>query len=499
MESILDRITTHPSHAVALSAPDKQHLTYGELSNLIQQTGGDLRILGMSAADRVAVVLPNGPTMAAAFVAIAPWCSIAPLNPAYTKEELAFYLQDLEANLLIADKSAMNAIEVAQNLGIKVVEIEESNTAGVFSLTGTGRSASPRDLDEISLILHTSGTTSRPKMVPLTERNLVSSATNIAKTLHLSTSDRCLNVMPLFHIHGLMAPILATLYSGGSVYCTPGFDVLRFFTWLEAAQPSWYSAVPTMHQAIVARAPRNADIVNRSNLRFVRSSSASLPPQVLQSVEETFKCPLVEAYAMTEAAHQVCSNPLPPEQRKPGTVGPRAGPDVALAHLSGFPEFLRPGREGQVVIRGPNVTPGYLNNPDANQRSFINRWFLTGDLGIFDEDGYLKITGRLKELINRGGEKIAPLEVDEVLLDHPSIGQVCTFGMPHPKLGEEVAAVVVLNEDCEEDVGDIRSYARTRLAEFKVPRTILFRSEIPKGPTGKVQRIGMAERLGIID
>ena len=272
-------------------------------------------------------------------------------------------------------------------------------------------------------------------MVPLSQGNLVASARNIVATLRLVPEDRCLNIMPLFHIHGLMAPVLASLAAGAEVVCSPGFDALRFFAWLAAARPTWYSAVPTMHQAILARAARNEEAVRESRLRFIRSSSASLPPQVMAELERVFDTPVIEAYAMTEAAHQMCSNPLPPAARKPGHVGPAAGPEVAIMDDGGQP--LPTGTEGEIVIRGGNVTAGYLNNPEANATAFHaeGNWFRTGDQGVMDGDGYVRVTGRLKEIINRGGEKVAPLEVDDVLLDHPAVRQACTFALPHPKLG----------------------------------------------------------------
>ena len=497
MQSILENLKQNDPTSVAISAPDRPDLTYGELINQIERIGSSLALLGLVGESRVAVVLPNGFAMAATFVALAPWCAIAPLNPAYTKEEFRFYLEDLNADAVVVANASDPAAEVASELSIRVLELSEGEHAGAISLGESGENAKNRDLGATSLILHTSGTTSRPKMVPLSEKNLCQSAQNIVRTLHLTPRDRCLNIMPLFHIHGLMAPVLATLCSGGSVYCSPGFDVLKFFSWLKDATPTWYSAVPTMHQAIVARAPRNEDVISNANLRFIRSSSASLPPQVLHRLEDVFGSPVVEAYAMTEAAHQMCSNPLPPKERKAGTVGPAAGPEVRISSPEKL-QFLDTGEEGEVVIRGENVTSGYIANPEANEKNFTDGWFRTGDLGIMDVDGYVKITGRLKELINRGGEKIAPLEVDEVLLDHPAVAQACTFAVPHEKLGEEVGAIVVPKDGSEPDVRSIQEYARTRLAAFKVPRTIIFREDIPKGATGKVQRIGMAERIGLI-
>jgi acyl-CoA synthetase (AMP-forming)/AMP-acid ligase II len=301
--------------------------------------------------------------------------------------------------------------------------------------------------------------------------------------------------MPPFHIHGLIAAVLATLEAGASVVCTPGFDAMKFFSWLSEFKPTWYTAVPTMHQAILARAARNPEAAAASRLRLIRSSSASLPPQVLAELERVFQAPVVEAYGMSEAAHQMASNPLPPQVRKPGSVGPSGGPEIAIMNEAG--DLLAARETGEVVIRGENVTAGYENNPEANRTAFTNGWFRTGDQGFLDEDGYLHLTGRLKEIINRGGEKISPREVDEVLLDHPAVAQVVTFALPHEKLGEEVAAAVVLASGEAPTARELREFAAQRLADFKVPRKFVFLDEIPKGPTGKPQRIGLAKILGL--
>jgi oxalate---CoA ligase len=301
--------------------------------------------------------------------------------------------------------------------------------------------------------------------------------------------------MPLFHIHGLMAAVLSSLAAGGSVSCSPGFNAFRFFGWFAAVRPTWYTAVPTMHQAILGLAERNRAAIEGGRLRLIRSSSASLPPQVMNELEATFGAPVIESYGMTEASHQMASNPLPPRKRFAGSVGVAAGPQIAVMDEAGA--LVPQGALGEVVIRGRNVTDGYENNATANAAAFVNGWFRTGDQGWLDEDGYLRLTGRLKELINRGGEKISPLEVDEVLMDHPAVGQCLTFALPHDKLGEEVAAAVVLREGKSADERTLRDFAATRLAPYKVPRKVVFLDEIPKGATGKLQRIGLAAKLGL--
>jgi acyl-CoA synthetase (AMP-forming)/AMP-acid ligase II len=371
--------------------------------------------------------------------------------------------------------------------------------AGAFTIEGVPAGPAVRsrlaEACDTALLLHTSGTTSRPKLVPLRHSNLQASARNIGTTLRLTDSDCCLNIMPLFHIHGLVAAVLSSLRVGGSVFCSPGFNALQFFHWLTEAKPSWYTAVPTMHQAILARAARNAGAVARSALRFIRSSSASLPAQVMAELESTFRCPVIESYGMTEAAHQMTSNQLPPGERKPGSVGVAAGPEVAVMSADG--ELLPAGAAGEVVIRGENVTSGYEQNPEANLAAFAHGWFHTGDQGMIDADGYLRLTGRLKEIINCGGEKVSPLEVDEVLMEHAAVAQVVTFAVPHETRGEEVAAAIVLREGASATEREIRDFAGSRLAPFKVPRRVLFLNEIPKGATGKLQRIGLAAKLGL--
>ena len=302
--------------------------------------------------------------------------------------------------------------------------------------------------------------------------------------------------MPLFHIHGLVGGLLSSLAAGASVVCPPGFYSNRVFEWIDEFSPTWYTAVPTMHQSILARASANADIINRRPLRFIRSSSSVLPPKVKAQLEEAFAAPVIEAYGMTEASHQIASNPLPPEERKSGSVGKASGVEMAIMDEEGG--LLPVGTSGEVVIRGPNVTRGYEGSPQANQAAFVNTWFRTGDRGVLDEDGYLFIQGRIKEIINRGGEKISPIEVDEVLLSHPSIQEAVTFAVKDARLGEDVAAAVVVKTGTSVSEREIRGFIAERLAYFKIPRIIVFLDELPKGPTGKIKRTGLAERLGLI-
>ena len=490
--------------AIAISAPGRPPLTHAALRGQIAATLASLNALGIGRNDRVAIVLANGPEMATCFVACASGVTSAPLNPAYRADEFEFYLSDLNAKALIVEQASSSpAIEVAAKLGVRIIDllVDEGMAAGAFRLVprdgaGGTPTANPgfAQPDDVSMVLHTSGTTSRPKIVPLSQRNLAASAQNIRATLQFTATDIGLNIMPLFHIHGLIAGVLAPVSAGSQVFCTPGFNALKFFGWMDEAKPTWYTAVPTMHQAILGRAGKNLDVIKRHPLRFLRSSSSSMPPQVIKELEEVFGAPLVEAYGMTEATHQMASNPLPPAVRKPGTVGVAAGPEVAIM-LEG--RLLGAGETGEIVIRGPNVTAGYENNPKANAEGFEAGWFRTGDQGVMDAEGYISITGRLKEIINRGGEKVSPREVDEILMDHAAVAQVVCFGMPHPKLGEEVAAVVVLKEGQAATERELQDFVGKRAADYKVPKKILFMDEIPKGATGKLQRIGLAQKLGL--
>ena len=505
INTIREIISFHAEHtpnSVAIIGLNDHPITYKHLNDHIQELVLNLNDFGIGHNDCVAIVMPNGPMLAAAFLAISSAAVSAPINPAYTTSEFEFYLSDLKAKAVAVQKGSNSPVlSVARGLGIQILWLEEIDDSpeGLFSIRGEflvekGKTTGPSRMSDDALILHTSGTTSRPKIVPLTQKNLCNSASNIQATLNLTSSDRCLNIMPLFHIHGLVAAVLASLNAGASIVCTPGFLAPEFFKWLDLFKPTWYTAVPTMHQAILSRADNNLDSIVRNPLRFIRSSSSSLPPVIMRGLEHKFNAPVIEAYGMTEASHQMASNPLPPASRKAGSVGIPAGPEIAI--MSEDENSLLPvGTPGEIVIRGQNVTLGYRNNPEANQKSFTTGWFRTGDQGYFDDEGYLFITGRLKELINRGGEKISPREIDEVLLTHPDILQAVTFAIPDEKLGEDIAAAVVLN-GAQVTENELRKYVSDRLAPFKVPVRIIQLEEIPKGSTGKIQRIGLAQKLG---
>ena len=474
----------------ALVTPGGRSLTYKQLRE---------NVVGL-VSERIAIGMTNGSPMAITFLAAALCGTAAPLNPKYKQEEFAFYYEDTQAKALITLSEGPEAAIAAVTPDMMLIHAKV-NTDGTLSLelvkTGSdsAESANPAvpNADDIAMILHTSGTTSRPKRVPIRHRNLIASAGNIIGAYSLTAADTTLCLMPLFHIHGLVGCLLATLASGGTLICPNGFNALEFWKLVDIYKPTWYSAAPTMHQTILARASRNIEIVKANRFRFIRSSSASLPPIIIEQLEATLNAPVVESYSMTEASHLMTTNPLPPKVRKPGTVGYGFGVEVGIMDSEG--NLLSLLSLGEVVVKAPNVIDGYENNPQANATAFVNGWFRTGDQGTLDKDGYLRLTGRIKELINRGGEKISPLEVDDVLLRHPAVAEALAFAVPHKSLGEDIHVAVVLKAEADEK--ELLAHCSTMLADFKVPKQVHILDQLPRGATGKLQRLAMAKLLNI--
>jgi acyl-CoA synthetase (AMP-forming)/AMP-acid ligase II len=472
----------------AVFIPDDLEVTYGQLQQQIEGVVAGLRAGGVQAGEPIAIVLPNSLEFLVAFLATT-WVRAvaAPLNPAYKVEEFRFYLEDSGARAVLVPPGDHPAREAAHQLQIPIWECGLDAHKQVFVQRQSGEAGANLDRsapvpDDVALFLHTSGTTSRPKGVPLTHGNLMTSIANIAATYQLTPRDRSLIVMPLFHVHGLLGATLSTLHTGGAVVVPGKFSAGTFWQTASRYDVTWYSAVPTIHQILLGRADQ--DNAPRSGLRFIRSCSSALAPAVFHQVEERFGAPVLEAYGMTEAAHQMASNPLPPAPRKPGSVGKGTGVDIVIRDEHGQP--LPAGAQGEVTIHGSNVMRGYLNNLAANQSSFWQDYFRTGDQGVLDEHGYLVLTGRLKELINRGGEKISPLEVDAALLEHPAVAEAVSFAAPDAKYGEEVQAAVVLKGKATP--AEIQAFCLNRLADFKVPKVIHITEAVPRTATGKIQR-----------
>ncbi len=475
------------AHTAIVVPEDNLKITYAELKRQVRDVAESLAALGIRRGDRVGLALPNGLPVIVTFLAAAEAGTAAPLNPAYREEEFKFYLDDTNAKLLLLPPDGADEARKAAGSTVPIATVAMENgrvtVVGVTERTPLVPLA-PDEHQPPALILHTSGSTGRPKRVPLGHSNLRISAGNVARTYALGPTDVSMCVMPLFHVHGLVASTLATLSTGGTVVVPAKFTPLSFWRIARDYGATWYSAVPTIHQLLLARADRSAPPAGADRLRFIRSCSAPLPPQVMHDLEAAFGAPVLEAYGMTEAAHQMASNPLPPAARKPGSVG--AGTGIHISIMDDTGRHLPVGDRGEVVIKGPNVITGYESNPDANATSFVDGWFRTGDQGVLDADGYLTLVGRLKELINRGGEKISPREIDEVLLAHPAVAEAVCFGVPHPTWGEEVAAAVVLREATSES--DLMAYCKDRLADFKRPKQIHITETIPRTATGKIQR-----------
>jgi oxalate---CoA ligase len=486
-ERLLDVLRgTDPAAPALVIAEDGRTSTYGELDEAVMALARRLSGLGIGRGSRVALVVPNGPDFVQLLLALfALGATAAPLNPAYKCDEYAFYLEDLEPELILLAGGELQAAREAAG-STRIVDVASSDD-GPPVLVGACaearfEAAQPGD---VALLLHTSGTTSRPKEVPLLQRNLAASSRTVAAFYELGPGDVSFVAMPLFHVHGLVASTFAALAADGTAVVPRRFSARAFWPQARSHGVTWFSAGPTLHQMILERID---DEGVSQTLRFARSCSSALSPALMERLEDALGVPTLEAYGMTEASHQMASNPLPPAKRLPGSVGIASGVEIRIVDRSG-----RDVPVGEVAIRGPGVTPGYLNNPQANEESFFDGWFRTGDRGSLDAVGYLRLEGRIKEMILRGGENISPYEIEDVLLAHPAVADAVCFGVADEKYGERVGAAVQLAGDADERA--LADWCRERLAPFKVPEVIHLLEAIPRTPTGKVQRKRIAEQL----
>ncbi|KAF5952665.1 hypothetical protein HYC85_010609 [Camellia sinensis] len=489
----------------AISVSGKFDLTYDRLHQLIEHAASRLLSAGVMPGDVVALTFPNTVEFIIMFLAvIRVRATAAPLNSAYTSDEFEFYLSDSESKLLITSKEGNERAQAAASK-LKITHVTAALPQADSEVSLSSSTHSELNLDSVSkiinqpsdtaLFLHTSGTTSRPKGVPLTQINLASSVQNIKSVYKLTESDSTVIVLPLFHVHGLIAGLLSSLGAGAAVTLPAAgrFSASTFWSDMNNYKATWYTAVPTIHQIVLDRHFSKPEPAY-PKLRFIRSCSASLAPAILSRLEEAFGAPVLEAYAMTEATHLMSSNPLPEDgPHKAGSVGKPVGQEMAILDENGVQQEA--GKSGEVCIRGPNVTKGYKNNPEANKSAFRFGWFHTGDLGFLDSDGYLHLVGRIKELINRGGEKISPIEVDAVLLSHPDIAQAVAFGVPDDKYGEEINCAVIPREGSNIDEAEVSRFCKTNLAAFKVPKMVFITDSLPKTATGKIQRRFVAEHF----
>src|SRR5579863_5273921 len=493
VDTLLDVLHFADSHTAIIVPELRVHVTYDSLRQQVLNVANALASLGIRRGDAVAIALPNGLPAIVSFLAASIAGTAAPLNPAYPYEEFHFFLGETDARVLLCPAVGSEFVRTAakdREIPVFSVEMTEQGNVHLVDAPSGGSAPTPR-ADDIALILHTSGSTGKPKRVPLRHFNLAVSSANIANTYALSPEDVSLCIMPLFHIHGLIGSTMATLLSGGTLVVPTKFNALSFWRTVREHRVTWYSGVPTMHQLLLARSHQKP--VEADSLRFIRSCSAPLSSELIHKIENLFGVPFVEAYGMTEASHQMTSNPLPPRHRKAGSVGVGAGLRVRIMDKQG--NSLENNQRGEIAIQGANVFRGYENNPDANARAFVNGWFRTGDEGFLDADCYLHLTGRIKDIIIRGGENIAPHEVDEILLRHPAVAAAVTFGRPHPTLGEEVAAAIVLHEGQEATESTLIKHCRESLAEYKCPTKIYLVESIPTTATGKIRRRAVAAAL----
>jgi acyl-CoA synthetase (AMP-forming)/AMP-acid ligase II len=487
VRALVGRSDGHPALVVPGSGTS---LSYAALQRSLDRAAGRLAALGVGQGDRVALVAANGPALITAFLAVgALGAAAAPLNPALGAAELTAELGDLGVSRLLHD-GAVKAVTAAASAGVPASVIGFADDLLQIDGQAGDRLDAAGDPNAVGLLLHTSGTTSKPKTVPIRQRNLVASTCAVTAAYGLNSDDVTMCVMPLFHVHGLVAAVLATLSAGGTVV-VPGFGPSAFWDEVARHGVTWYTAVPTIHSRLLTRA-LEGPAPGARRLRFVRSCSAPLRPALWQRYEDAIGVPLVEAYGMTEAAHQMASNPLPPGERRPGTVGRATG--VELAALDEDWRRVPPGRQGEVSVRGPSVVDHYLADPDATAASFRGGWFRTGDIGTLSADGYLTLAGRVKELINRAGEKISPYEIEDVLLSHPAVAEAAAYPVPDQEYGELVGVVVVLRG--EATPADLAAHCAERLAAFKRPARLRILPGIPAGPTGKIQRRNLAALVG---
>ncbi|NES04122.1 MAG: AMP-binding protein, partial [Okeania sp. SIO2F4] len=522
------------------STDGRKPLTHAQLKDFVKSPpdNASLSYLGIKITDRVCAATPNGPEAATLFLSLAQQCVFAPISTSLTEKQVQFELEDLGAVALVLQRGEANSTEnaklkaCAESLGVRVIElIPDASVCGLFTLEEvttnkenhqpiTGDDNKPTR-DHVALVLHTSGTTRKPKTVPLTHGNLTSGSLTISRTIKVTPEDTCINIMPLFHIHGLSVNILASMLAGASVLCTPGLyatenGVGDFFKWLKPEEGSdrkkitWYSAVPTMHQAILEYAEEAIAETGKApdhSLRLIRNCSAALLPAIADRMATAFNCEVLPTYAMTESM-PICSPEVGKGLLKRGSVGRAAGPKVIIgdvkANDQGKPvlNVLEPYAEGEVMVQGACVTAGYelreWMDYNPNEEAFIEGWLRTGDKGYKDKDGYVYLVGRFKEIINRAGEKISPMAVEDVLQRHPAVGQVVVFAAPHELFGEVVgAAIVPVPNQSRPTLAALRQFAmkEKELETQWLPECLVWMNAIPKGLTGKPARIGLAKRL----
>jgi acyl-CoA synthetase (AMP-forming)/AMP-acid ligase II/acyl carrier protein len=481
----------------AIAALNHHDMSYRDLAVLIDRIAGQLAARGFGADTRIALVHRGGPSMMTALLGISACSVLVSLNDSFSEDEFRWHITTRKIDAIIIEASFASPIrDVAASMGLPVIDAMtegKDNCAGhiTLDLPMGDETVTPdfTEAEDIAFIFATSGTTSNPKIVPLRHRHLLSRVESTSALYELTAHDKCLNLNRLFLCGGVSNAFTA-LYAGGCVAFLKAkaqVDLSVFAHALTALMPSWFVASFNFNVGVYQRLCRDPDYRPDHNLRFIRATSGRIDQEVTKGLENYFRVPVIEAYSSTETG-RISGNPLPPGVRKPGTVGRViSNSEVSIIDDDGNP--IPAGERGEVLARGDNVFDGYENNPAANEAAFFNGWYRTGDEGSFDADGYLTLTGRIKEMINRGGEKISPGEIDEMLNTHPEVVDAATCAVPHPTLGEVPAAAIVRTPESTVTEEDLFDFLGTQLTPVKVPRTLIFVDSIPRGPSGKIQRL----------
>ncbi len=489
---------TCPDAIYALDATGSHSLSFAQLAQGCQSVAALLQAHGSKPGDTVSLVMPNGlMTLQLLLGAMhGGWC-VNPVNLLAQPDQMRYVLDHSDCKLVLVApewearvRAILSTFESEAERELQVVVIS-ADAASMPPASATASTPPPASSD-IALLMYTSGTTGLPKGVMLTHRNLCANAHSISAEHALTAADRVLAVLPLYHINAFSITMLATLAHGGSLVMPPKFSAAQFWQQAIERECTWINVVPTMISYLLeSESPALADV---KNIRFCRSASAPLAPEQLTQFEEKFGISIIETMGLTETAAPSFSNPLTPSERKLGAVGKASGCEARVidAKLDPIPD----GQTGEVAIRGPHVMRGYYKNEAATQAAFTpDGWLRTGDLGHRDADGFFFITGRIKELIIKGGENIAPREIDEALLRHPAILDAAAVGIPDKHYGQEIMVCVVLKEGHDLDEASLRQFSTEQLGRYKSPTIIRFVPELPRGPSGKVQRLKLLDLL----
>ncbi|MGY4174137.1 AMP-binding protein [Bradyrhizobium sp. USDA 4529] len=496
ISQVIGRTASRFPNQPAIVSSAFEPLTYNGLERQLNAIRRRLRLAGFDCNTRIGVLMPNGPEAVLAIVAVA-CCSVAvPLDPRLSQPEIEQRLDMLNLSaLVVLQGSAPEARQAAARRTLAVIEaapVGQGQLGLEIAVQVAGSPAIDAEPDPRSpaFILQTSGTTAQPKLIPFSHDNMLAAAERLQAWFSLTSRDRCLSVSPPYYSHGLKVTVFTPLLTGGSIAIPANSAVVALDEWFDVLRPTWYSAGPTLHTTVLDKAQSLENAQPAHTLRFAMSGGAPLARAVQDGLQHALGVPVLEHYGSSEAA-QIAANQLPPGPNRPGTCG-RPWPDtVAIVGEDGLP--LAAGERGEIWIRGPTVTSGYLDAPELNQAAFTKGWFRTGDIGSLDEDGFLSLHGRLSELINRGGEKVSPAEIEAALLRHSAIAEAAAFAISHPRLGEDVAVAIIPQRGAQASAAELRLFLQRELASFKIPRRILTLDHLPKGVTGKVQRRRLRE------